>query len=291
MLLVVFSTCTTIAQAQDSIEQEELKMAALEALMMAPSDRALPIVQKVLAGNNSDEVKMRALFILTQIGNDEAQEILLQLARDSDGELQMEAVRMIGIGGDSTAMAGLSDLYATGSPEIRESILHAYMIAGDTDAVFELAVNAPTDEEFEIAVHFLGVMGAVDKLQQLPVRPGASESLIHAMSIAGDVDGLTQLALSATDSETQMNAIHGLGIAGGDEVGPTLLQIYGNTNDMEVKEAVMNGLMIAGDDDAVFQLYQNSSSTEEKTNLLRILVMMDSDAAMEAIDAALSGDR
>ena len=44
----------TIAQSSAS---DELKLAAVEALITAPDDKALPLVRKVLAGNNSDEVK------------------------------------------------------------------------------------------------------------------------------------------------------------------------------------------------------------------------------------------
>ena len=46
---------------------EELAVAALEGLMAQPSDRALPILKKVLAGQQSTLVKRRALFVLGQI--------------------------------------------------------------------------------------------------------------------------------------------------------------------------------------------------------------------------------
>ena len=39
----------------------------------------MPLVKKVLAGDNSDEVKERALFILSQIDTAEAHSMLLQL--------------------------------------------------------------------------------------------------------------------------------------------------------------------------------------------------------------------
>ena len=54
---------TAWAQSDD----EELKLAALEALMSAPPERALPIAERVLRGNGSDELKEGALFIISQI--------------------------------------------------------------------------------------------------------------------------------------------------------------------------------------------------------------------------------
>ena len=42
-------------------------------------------------------------------------------------------------------------------------------------------------------------------------------------------------------------------------------------------------------DEGVLELFKSSQDAEEKTELLRMLVMMDSDAAMDAIEKALDG--
>ena len=57
-------------------DDEELAIAALEGLMAQPSERALPILKKVLAGSQSTLVKRRALFVLSQIDGPEARDIL-----------------------------------------------------------------------------------------------------------------------------------------------------------------------------------------------------------------------
>ncbi len=59
------------AQNKTSSDTEQLKIAAIEALITAPPDRALPLVNKVLTGNNRDELKEKALFILSQIDRPE----------------------------------------------------------------------------------------------------------------------------------------------------------------------------------------------------------------------------
>ena len=66
-------TSTGSAQSDTLDDIEELKITALEVLMSAPPERALPLVSKVLAGESSDEVKERALFVLSQIDLPEAQ--------------------------------------------------------------------------------------------------------------------------------------------------------------------------------------------------------------------------
>jgi hypothetical protein len=61
----------TAGNADDDTEQ--LRMAALEALISAPPEKALPIAAKVLRGDYSDALKSRALFVLSQIELPEAQ--------------------------------------------------------------------------------------------------------------------------------------------------------------------------------------------------------------------------
>lgn len=287
--LVLFAA--NIGVAQDADESEQLKLAALEALMMSSSDRALPIVQKVLAGDHSDEVKSRALFVLSQIDEPEAQTLLLEIAKTGNAELKNEAIRMIGIGGDPAALAGLMDIYKTGDEDVRESVLEAYMISDDNAAVYEIAVKSTSDEEFDEAVQMLGVMGATEELGKLREHKGATESLIQAYAISDDFESLHVLATDTSDTERQLQAIQALGIVGGDEVDKALLDIYRGSDSQDVKEAALHGMMIADYDAGVLELYRASSDPEEKKELLQMLVMMDSDAAMDAIDSAFEGDQ
>lgn len=239
---------------------EALKIAALEALISAPPERALPLIIKVLDANNTDEVKERALFVLSQINLPEAQTRLLEVARSSDPELSAEAVRMIGIGGNAEALAGLGELYSEGDEDLREAVLEAYMIAGDVDAVHAIATNASDADEFEAAVQMLGIMGAVDRLQALSESSGFTEELIQA-----------------------------LGIAGGDDVNATLMGIYRDAETDDIRHAALEGMMISGYDDGVLELYRESTDINEKRDLLQMLAIMDSDAMIEVIDAALDG--
>ena len=293
-LLVMMLVSTSFAQSDDASsadESEQLKIAALEALMSSPPDRALPLVVKVLAGDHSDEVKIRALFVLSQIDLPEAQTALLETARDGSGELRLEAIRMVGIGGNEEALAGLAAIYASGDSDVKESVLDAYLIADDSNSVYEIAASATSDEEFETAVGILGAMGASEELRKLRDREGVSESLIHAYAMSGDFESLQAIATDASNPERQMQAIQSLGIVGGDEVNAALLEIYRGSDSADVKEAALHGMMVADYDDGVLELFRASQDAGEKRELLRMLVMMDSDAALEIIDETLSGNQ
>ena len=277
----------SLAQIDD--EAESLRMTALEALITAPPERALPIVNKVLSGNHSADLKERALFILSQMETPESQSRLLTFANDSQGELQAEAIRMIGIGGDSDAMASLGEIYRSGNADVREAVLEAYLIADDAAAVFEIAANTNDENEFAEAVQMLGAMGANDELRELRGRAGLSESLIEAYAISGDAESLRELAMDDSNGEMQKRAIESLGIVGGDEVNQTLVEIYGSAANDDVRESALEGLLIAGHDTGVLALYRNAGNAAEKRRLLEYLVMMDSEAVWDLIDNAFEG--
>ena len=284
-LILVFALLLAVsAIAQD--DAEELKITAIEALISAPPERAIPLVQKVLAGNSSDRVKEKALFILGHIDDPEAQATLLRFATEADGELQHEAIRMIGIGGDPEVLRNLDSVYQQGDTETREAVLEALMIAGDKRAVFEIALKAE-GEDFEEAVDMLGAMDALEELRELHAQKGMSEALIDAYAISGDFESLREMALDGSDPELQAQAIQSMGIIGGDEVGTALVQIYRNAESELVREAALDGMLISGHDSGVLELYRSSTDTAQKKKLLEMLVIMDSDQVWDIIDATL----
>jgi HEAT repeat protein len=287
----LFLACALLAVANPGLAQgddsDELKFAAIEALITAPPERAMPIVQRVLAGDASDELKSRALFVLSQIRTPEAQTLLVDTARNSSGELQQEAIRMIGIGGNDDALAELAGLYASGDADVRDAVLEAYLIAGDEDAVFQIAVDAEDPEAFEDAVEMLGAMGATDKLRELREQRGVSDALIEAYLIAGDLESLELLAADGSDPAKQLEAIEALGAAGGSAAGPKLAEIYRASDSADVRESALDGILISGNDEVMLELFREADNTEEKRDLLEMLVIMDSDAVWDVIDQTL----
>lgn len=288
-LLLAGTLAPALAFADDDEpgDTERLKVAAIEALISAPPQRALPIVTRVLQGDDSDDIKEKALFVLSQIETPEAQNLLLEVARSGSPELRDDAVRMIGINGDPAGLAALAELYRAGDEDMREAVLEAYLIADDADAVLAIAEAATSTDEFEIAVATLGAMNASEQLRALRGRAGMSEALIEAYAIAGDTESLRELALDGSNPEQQAEALHGLAVAGGSEANEVFLQVYRGTEDAELKEAALEAMLIADDDQGVLTLFQESQDPKEKRRLLETLVNMDSDAVWDLIDATL----
>ncbi len=284
--LMLATPVVALSQGVDR-DREELQMAAVEALITAPPERALPLATKVLNGNYSYDIKERALFILSQIDRPEAQEILIETARSGDGELRGEAIRMIGINGSEEALALLATLYDPADSDAREAVLEAYLIAGDAEAVYRIAANSTNNDEFEDAMDVLGAMGARDQLRRLREAKGVSEAYIDALIISGDAETLLEIAADGSDEENQLQAIEALGIVGGHD--DRLIQIYRDAGSEDVREAALDGMLISGYDDGVLELYRSSTDPAEKKELLERLVIMDSDEVWSIIDSALDG--
>ena len=284
--LVALTVCG-LANAQKPTPDEELALAALEGLMAQPSERALPILKKVLAGSQTKLVKQRALFVLSQLDSPEAQTILLQTARSPDAAMRGEAIRNIGIGGNPKSLDALQDLYKTGDSAVKQEVLQAWLIAGRKEAVYQVALNAKTEEEAAEAIRILGAMGATEELRKLGERPNATKGLLEAYAISGDLESLRKIADGTGDRTVRIEAVRRIGIIDGEAARAALRDIYARTTDAEIREAALQGMLIANDEQGVMTLYRASKSPEEKRALLRTLSSMDGDAALEAIDAAL----
>jgi HEAT repeat protein len=270
---------------------EELALAALEGLMSQSSERALPILKKVLAGSQTTLVKQRALFVLSQIDGAEAQQILLQAARSPDAAMRGEAIRAIGIGGDPQSLDALLDHYKTGDSALKREVLQAWMIAGRKEPVYQAALNAKSEEEANEAIRMLGVMGAADELRKLADRPNPASGLVEAFAISGDLASLKKYAEGGGSREMRIEAVRKIGIIDSAEARAALRDVYSRSTDPEMKEAALQGLLISGDEQGVLALYRSAKTAEEKRTLMRYLSMMDGEAALEAIDQALEGKK
>ena len=135
----------------------------------------------------------------------------------------------------------------------------------------------------------LSVMGAVEELRKLGERPNASDKLVHAYAISGDLQSLRKIADSNAELAVRAEAVRKIGIIESSAARSALREIYARSTDEEIKDAALQGMLINDDEEGVLALYRAATSADEKRALLRTLTMMDGDAALEAIDAALEG--
>ena len=270
-------------------DDEALAIAALRALMSAPPERAVPLIERTLRLQKSDLVKARALFVLGQINSPAARTLLLKSAQGLTGNLQLEAIRSIGIGGDTAAIAALPALYANGDAGVQRAVLEALLIADSKAVVLQLALTEKSPKQLEQVLNTLAAMGAVDELRQLGARGVGADKLVQAFAAAGDLTGLLTIARTNSDAGLRAKAIRSIGIIGTVPAKTALLELYQNAKTAPEKSAALEGMLIANDQKNVLTLYRNSKTTAEKREVFSTLSKMGGDAALEAIDAALQG--
>jgi len=273
-----------------SAEDEELADIAVEGLMNAPPERALPLLKKVLQSNHSTKVKKRALFVLSQLGTDEALDVVIEVVKSSpDPELRSEAIRMLGVSGEDRAIERLREIYASSKDaHEKRQIIEAWLVADRKDLVLASARNEPDPSVRAKAIETLGALDASAELKQLfDVTTDADNrrAIIEALGVSGNGDALALIAVDAKlPEEMRMSALQSLGVAGADD---KLVQIYKQATTQSMRDATLQGLIVAGDSDSVLELYRSAKSVEEKKALLRTLTTMGDDDAITAIEAEL----
>ena len=285
--LLVAPAAATSAAA-DAEEREDLVESALAGLLSAPPERALPLLQRVIAGNYSARSKERALFVLSQIDDPQASAQILQIARGGEPDLRDRAIRMLGISGNDAARQALQTLYRDSAElTVRQSVLHAWMITADSASVLQAAqTDASADLRAE-AVRLLGAMGALDELRQLlsaSTDLDVQKSALDSLGIAGASDDLAAVATGKAALPLRMQALRGLGIAG---AGEQLVALYPRLESAELKAAAREGLLISGHQSGLRQLYNTAQDADEKRELLKLVSLLGGDDALDAIEQAI----
>ena len=69
------------------------------------------------------------------------------------------------------------------------------------------------------------------------------------------------------------------------------MRIYRESGESDVREAALEGMMIAGDSEGMLELYREATDLDEKSEILEYLAVMGSDELWDVIDEALGEPR
>lgn len=240
----------------DAVNDEELKLLALQGLMNSDPQKAAPMVEKVLSGSSSPAVKSKALFVLAQSGTPQAMDILGKVALgQSNPELQRKAVEYLGMFGGDRAKKTLADVYTTtGDASVKSAVLKSYMISGDKQSLFNAAKNEKNDGLRREAIKQLGLVGGESELEQLYRAENSTEvrrEILQAFFLAGDAKRLVEAAEGEKDPELRRAAIKNLGLVGGKDAANALQSIYAKETDRSLKEEVLNAYFLQGNSAAL----------------------------------------
>jgi hypothetical protein len=137
--------------------------------MQAEPERAVPILERFLAGDHSLRLKERALFVLGQSDTPRAREILIELARrGTPPELRLKAIESLGIAGDADDVAALGAIWKDATPAVQAEDARGLDDRRRRGSRCSTSPAAPNDPAMRRkAIEMLGVMGATDALGEL----------------------------------------------------------------------------------------------------------------------------
>ena len=271
--------------APERIQDEDLKMIAINSLMHSDPEKAYPLLEKIVRGPSDKKIKERALFILAQSPSPRAQKLIADIARgNANPDLQKAAVKYIGIHGGEKNRAVLAELYASGSPEVKKEVLRSFMIAGDKARMHSLAKSEPDPQLRRDAIHHLGVMGARAELHSLyanETSPDVKKQIITGLFLSNDGERLGDLARGEKSPELRREAIRKLGLIG-PKTAPTLVALYGSgETDLESKKAIIEAFFLQNNARALIDLSKKESNQSLKKSALQKLSLMNNDEALQ----------
>lgn len=129
------------AKSRTSDADAELKLLALNSLANRDPAQAMPILNDVLKGGQSQAMKQYAFFVLTQSHSAEAQAMMKDLIQGKEGTaLQRQAIQASSMYYGKRNNDTLAEVYRTSSDrEVREAVLSAFFISGDDVRMVEMA--------------------------------------------------------------------------------------------------------------------------------------------------------
>jgi HEAT repeat protein len=222
-------------------EEDDLAVAALNALMQMDAERAIPVLKKVLERRDaaSVEVRRRAVFIVAQQDSDESGRILLDAARnDPDAEVRANAVFWLSqVEGEDAVIALDSILQFSTDRKVQEK------------AVFALSQHESERSDQALnAIFWIGQTDSEENMEFLRQLFGRLESdklrerVIFALAQSESEENsrwLMEVAMDPNQSiEMRKKALFWAGQMG--EVSVTdLTQLYDSMTDQELRGQIL----------------------------------------------------
>ena len=253
----------------ESTPDEEMKLLAINSLMQSDPERSLPLLEKLLKGQNSPHLKERALFVLAQSGSTRARTILAETAKGAaNPDLQRRAIEYLGVFGGKENGALLADVYKNSTDvDLKRRVLQSFMISGDHANLLALAKSEGNPDLRKKAVELLGLSGGSNELVQMYSSESYYEvkrAILEGLFLAGNTDKLADLAHHEKDAKLRRDAIRNLGLIGGDRTGLILVSMYESETDATVKRVVVEGLFIQGNAAALVKLARKETDASMK---------------------------
>jgi len=245
-----------VSCASGDDDDDDPRIAALNALLQMDADRAVPVLKKVLERRDACSVSLRrkAVFIISQQHTAETEDILLGAARnDPDEEVREQAVFWLSQVGSAKATSALDSILLNSSnPDLQKKAVFALSQISSPDAMRMLREyaekqGAPVEARAD-AIFWLSQQGRGENAEYLRTLYGRlndedlKDKTIFAISQIGGSDNLNWLmdlaANGQEDVDMRKKALFWAGQSN-DVSLERLTALYDRLKDRDMKEQMI----------------------------------------------------
>ena len=270
----------------EEASDDEIKIMAINGLMNNDPERSIPLLEKILTNQSSPKLRERALFVLSQSGSPKAREVLVRIAKGgSNPDLQLMAVRSLGVHGGKENRQTLADVYsATGDLEVKRQILNSYMVSGERDRLLTVAKSDQAPELRGAAIRYLGHMGAAAQLADLYGSESSAEvrsRIMQSLFESGHSQKLIEIAKTEKDPALRERAIRHLGTMNSTTAGAALAEIYAANSDLETRKRILQALFQQGNAKQIVEVARKETNADLRRSAVQHLSNMRSKEATD----------
>jgi hypothetical protein len=194
----------------------DLRIQALGRLMQSDAEKAIPLLRSIAVDSENPAIVRRALFVLAQSRNPEAQATMIDLAKLGSEMVRLAAVRELGRFGGPEVSQQLLQVYGIGNAPVKEQIVASLADRSDALALVRIAQSEQNSRLRDAAIVALGRAGGREHLRALydTSRAEARRAVIIGLFNARDDDGLIRIADRERDPALRAEVISRLRLMG-----------------------------------------------------------------------------
>jgi tetratricopeptide (TPR) repeat protein len=274
-----------------AIDDDELKILAISGIQRSDPERAVPLLEGVLAATNSLRVKRQALYVLAMSTQPRAQQILLGYAKGAGNpDLQIEAVRYLASSQSKLSPADLVQIYLSARDRgVKLAILGSSGVGLPMSYVFSDGPVAVAPRAFETTVLSYANAPLVYGLDGVRGRPGLLSAqdlwalyeketdkdlriqIVSAMAAAQGLDQIGRVIKVEKDADVRRRAIRVLGSIKSDKTGQVLSDLYAADADVDNRRTIIKALAAQQNAEGLIAIARTEKSLTLKTEIVRRL--------------------
>ena len=194
----------------------DLRVQALGRLIPTDAPKVIPILRNIALEADNPGAARRAVFILAQSRNPQAQSTVVDVAKVASETVRVAAVRELARFGGPNVGQDLLEVYSRGNAPVKQQVVFSLGERADTSTLFRIVQTENDDELRDAAILTLGRAGGREQLRVLFVRASKDgrQAVIRGLFLARDEDGLIRIAGQEKDAALKADIVSKLRLLG-----------------------------------------------------------------------------